>query len=128
VDDLRDHADPARAGGKLLKPAGGHLPLELATSRDEVDVGLDASGLQARQGAHGDGLRDAGSVAFVNLRVRDCDLAQCQGETAGGLCDALGWDYLSEELSRKMAYVISELSGGELACHGVSFGGLPVAM
>jgi hypothetical protein len=102
--------------------------LKLPTSRDEVDVGLDASGLQARQGAHGYGLRDAGAVAFINLRVRDCDLAQRKGKPTGRFCDAFGWDYLGQKLSGEMAYVISELSGRELACHGVSFGGLPVAM
>jgi hypothetical protein len=102
--------------------------LKLATAWDEVDVGLDASGLQARQRRHGDGLRDRGPVALVNLRVGDCDLTQCQGKAAGRLCDALGRDYLSEELSGQMTDVISELSGRELACHGVSFGGLPVAM
>jgi hypothetical protein len=70
--------------------------------------------LQARQGAHGYGLRDAGPVAFVNLGVRDCDLAQCQGETSGRLCDAFGWDYLGQELSRQMADVVPELSGWKL--------------
>ena len=88
--------------------------MQLATSRDEVDVGLDASGLQACQGAHGYGLRDAGAVALVNLRVGNCDLAQRESKPAGRLCDALGRDYLSEELSRKMTDVISELRGGKL--------------
>jgi hypothetical protein len=88
--------------------------LQLSTAWDEVDVGLDASWLQARQRGHRDGLRDAGPVALVNLRVRDCDLAQCQGETSGRLCDAFGWDYLGQELSRQMADVVPELSGWKL--------------
>jgi hypothetical protein len=70
--------------------------------------------LQARQGAHGYGLRDAGAVAFINLWVGNCDLAQRESEPARRLCDALGRDYLSEELSRQMTDVISELSGGKL--------------
>jgi hypothetical protein len=70
--------------------------------------------LQARQGAHGYGLRDAGPVAFVNLGVGDCDLTQCQGEPARRFRDAFGWDYLGQKLSGEMAYVVPKLSGGEL--------------
>jgi hypothetical protein len=112
VYDLGDHPHPASAAGKLLEAAARHLPLELAATRDKVDVRLDAAGLKARQRGHGDGLRDGLPVALVDLWVRDAGLTDGKGKAAGGLLDSLVRDDLRKKLGSKVDDVVSELGGG----------------
>jgi hypothetical protein len=112
VDDLGNHPHPASAAGELLKAAAAHLPLELTASGHQVDVGLDAAGLKARQRGHGDGLRDGLPVALVDLWVRDAGLTDGEGKAAGGLLDSLVRDDLRKKLGSKVDDVVSELGGG----------------
>jgi hypothetical protein len=112
MDNLSDHPHPASAAGELLKAAAAHLPLKLTASGHQVDVGLDAAGLKARQRGHGNGLGDALAVALVNLRVRDASLTDGEGEAAGSLLDSLVRDDLGKELGSKVDDIVPELGCG----------------